>query len=86
VLTKKVDHQNHRVLVASVSALVVHASKQGEESKRTLYVSHVIAVAKGRGLVKAGWQVHIIDADGEVFHPEKFDKLLRFNPKPRIKF
>jgi hypothetical protein len=65
-----------------LSALVVHASKEGQEGKRTLYVSPVIAVAKARGLFKAGWQVHIVDADGEVFHPEKFDQLLKFPPKP----
>jgi hypothetical protein len=84
VLTEKMDHQNRRKLVASVSALVVHASKEGEDSKRTLYSSSVIAVAKGRGLFKAGWRVHIVDADGQVFHPEKFDQLLRFPAKSPI--
>jgi hypothetical protein len=82
----EMDHQNRRELVASVSALVVHATKEGEESKRTLFTSPVIAVAKARGLLKAGWQAHIVDADGEVFHPEKFDKLLRFPPRSPIKF
>jgi hypothetical protein len=53
-----------------VPALVLHASKEGEESKRALYSGPVITVAKA----KAEWQVHIVDADGEVFHPEKFDK------------
>jgi hypothetical protein len=68
-------------------ALVVHASKAGEESKRTLYTSPVIAHAKAQGLFKAGWQVHIVDADGRVFHPEKFNEVLRFAPKkPPIKF
>jgi hypothetical protein len=84
VLTEKMDYQNRCELV--VSALVVHASKEGEESKRTLYSSPVIAVAQGRGLFKAGWQVHIVDADGEVFHPEKFDRLLRFSAKSPIQF
>jgi hypothetical protein len=79
------DHQNCRELMATVSALVVHASKEGQESKRTLYVSPVIAVAKGRALGNAGWLVHIVNADGEVFHPEKFDKLLRFPAKSLIK-
>jgi hypothetical protein len=47
----------------------------------------VIAVAKARGLLKAGWQVHIVDADGHVFLSEKFDQLLKFAPKkPPIKF
>jgi hypothetical protein len=54
------DHQNRRELV--VSTLVVHASKEGEENKRTLYSSPAIAVAKGGGLFKAGWQVHIADS------------------------
>jgi hypothetical protein len=57
----------------------------GDESKRSLY-SPLIAVAKGKGLFKAGWQVHIADADGQVFHPAKFDQLLRFVPKRSIKF
>jgi hypothetical protein len=69
-----------------MTALVVHASKDGEESKRTLYTSPVIAVAKGRGLFKAGWQVHIADADGQVFYPERFDQLLRFPPKSVARF
>jgi hypothetical protein len=69
-----------------MSALVVHASKEDQESKRTLYVSPVIAVAKARGLFKAGWLVHVVDAHGQVFHPEKFDQLLRFPAKPPIKF
>jgi hypothetical protein len=68
-----------------MAALVVHASKEGEQSKRTLYTSPVIAVAKARGLFNAGWQVHILDADGGVFHPEKFDHLLRFPAKPATK-
>jgi hypothetical protein len=81
----EMDHQD-RCALGLMPALVVHASKEGQESKRTLYVSPVIAVAKAGGLFKAGWQVHIVDADGEVFHPEKFDRLLRFPPKPATKF
>jgi hypothetical protein len=69
-----------------MSALVVHASKDGEESKRMLYSSPVIAVAKARGLVKTGWRVHIIDADSRMFHPDKFDQALRFAPRLAIKF
>jgi hypothetical protein len=51
------------------AALVVHAAKH-RTSKRTLYISPAIAVAKARGLFKAGWQVHVVDADGRLFHPE----------------
>jgi hypothetical protein len=67
-------------------ALVVHASKDGEGGKRTLYTGPVIAVPKARGLVKAGWQVHIVDADGRVFHLENFDQVLRFAPNSNTKF
>jgi len=68
-----------------MAALVVHASKDGQ-STRTLFTSPVLTVAKAKGLSKSGWQVHVVDADGRVFHPEKFDHLLRFDPKPVIKF
>jgi hypothetical protein len=68
-----------------MAALVVHASKDGE-STRTLFVSPVLAVARARGLLKAGWLVHVVDANGGVFHPERFDQLLRFPPKPTAKF
>jgi hypothetical protein len=68
-----------------MAALVVHASKDGE-STRTLYVSLVIAVARARGLLKAGWRVHVVDAEGRVFHPEKLDQLLSFERKPTRKF
>jgi hypothetical protein len=69
-----------------MAALVVHASKDGE-STRTLFTSPVLTVAKARRLFKAGWQVHVVDANGRVFHPDKFDHLLRFDPpKPAIKF
>jgi hypothetical protein len=67
-----------------MAALVVHASKDGE-STRTLFASPVPAVAKARGLFKTGWQVHVVDADGGVFHPEKLDHLLRFPEKPPTK-
>lgn len=66
-------------------ALVVHATKD-TESTRVLFASPVIACAKARGLVKAGWRVHITDADGGVFHPEKFGELLKFDRKPYVRF
>jgi hypothetical protein len=58
----------------------VHASKH-RKSTRTLYISPAIAVAKARIMSKAGWQVHVVDADGRMFHPEQFDQLLRFDSK-----
>ena len=63
-----------------MAALVVHASKD-RKSTRTLYLGPAIAVAKARIMSKAGWQVHVVDADGRMFHPEQFDELLRFDPK-----
>jgi hypothetical protein len=63
-----------------MAALVVHASKH-RKSTRTLYISPAIAVAKARIMSKAGWQVHIVDADGRMFHPEQFDQLPRFDAR-----
>jgi hypothetical protein len=67
-----------------MAALVVHASKDGE-STRTLFASPVLAVAKARGLFTTGWEVHVVDADGCLFHPEKFDHILKFPPNPATK-
>jgi hypothetical protein len=67
-----------------MAVLVVHASKDGE-STRTLFGSPVLTVAKARGLSKAGWRVHVVDAEGRIFHPETFDHLLRFPAKPATK-
>lgn len=61
-----------------MAALIIHASKEAE-STRALFTSPVIAVAKARGLVKAGWLVHITDGAGRVIHPETFDQLLKFD-------
>jgi hypothetical protein len=75
-----------RLIDEAMAALVVHASKDGE-SNRTLFANPVLAIAKARGLSKAGWLVHVVDADGGVYHPEQFDQLLKFPPKkPASKF
>jgi hypothetical protein len=68
-----------------MAALVVHAWKDSE-SKRSLYINCVIAVARARGLSEAGWHVHVVDADGRIFYPEEFDHLLKFDPEPATKF
>jgi hypothetical protein len=69
-----------------MAAFVVHASKDGE-SRRMLYTKPVIAVAKARSPFKADWEdVHIVDADGGLFYPDKFDQLLSFDRKSAIKF
>ena len=72
-------------MVKPMTALVVHASKDND-STRMLFTSPVLAVAKARGLSKSGWQVHVVDSDGRIFHLEKLDELLRFDRKPAIKF
>ncbi len=64
-----------------MAALVVHAWKDSE-SQRTLYINPVVAVARARGLSAAGWHVHVVDANGCIFYPEKFDHLLKFDPEP----
>ena len=63
----------------------IHATKHGE-TVETIRISRTIAHAKASALVKAGWQVHVTDSEGRVFHPEKFDELLRFDRKPQIRF
>jgi hypothetical protein len=63
-----------------MAALVVHASKD-RKSTRTLYLRPAIAVAKARISFKAGWQVHVVDAEGRIFHPEQFDQLVRLDSK-----
>jgi hypothetical protein len=49
-------------------------------------IGPTITVAKPRELTKFGWQVHITDADGQQYGPDKFDELLRFDLKHPIKF
>ena len=57
-----------------MAALVVHASKD-RKSTRTLYLMPAIAVAKARISFKAGWQVHIVDAEGRIFIPSSSTSL-----------
>jgi hypothetical protein len=66
--------------VSHMAAVVFHSSKDGDHM-RTLFTNPVIAVAKARGRAKAGWQVHLTNVDGRVFHPERFDELLKFDCK-----
>jgi hypothetical protein len=68
-----------------MAALVVHASKQGDSS-RILFASPVLAHAKARGLLKAGWEVHVTDSDGRVFQPDRLEDLLKFDRKPSNRF
>lgn len=70
---------------APLTAFTIHASKDGE-STQTMRLGPTITVAKARELAKYGWQVHITDADGLRYGPEKFHELLRFDRKPPIKF
>lgn len=76
------DHQDRP---DAAMTFIIFASKDGATSE-THRISPTVAVAKARGLFKAGWQVHIVDADGRQYPPEKFDQLLSFDRKPVIKF
>ena len=41
-----------------------------------------LARKRGRSVMsKAGWQVHIVDADGRIFHPEQFDEIFEIRSK-----
>lgn len=68
-----------------MTAFTIHASKDGQ-STETMRLGPTITVAKARELTKSGWQVHITDADGHQYGPDKFDELLRFDRKPLIRF
>jgi hypothetical protein len=68
-----------------MTAFTIHASKDGETSQ-TVRIGPTISVAKARELTKYGWQVHITDADGQQYGPDRFDDLLRFDLKHPIKF
>jgi hypothetical protein len=53
----------------------VRAAKKRPQCGGRLEPSYkgLCAVAKGMTLFKARWQVHIVVADGRVFHREQFD-------------
>jgi len=67
-----------------MAALVIHASKDAE-SMRALFINPALTVSKARSLVKTGWQVHVTDADGHIFHPDRFDELLMFERKKMLR-
>jgi hypothetical protein len=54
---------------------IVHASR-GEDVAVTIRLSVAAAIAKGRSLLDAGWQVFITGPDGIRYDPAEFDKLL----------
>lgn len=60
-------------------AFIVHASR-GEDSATTIRLSVVVAIAKGRSLAEAGWQVFITGPDGIRYYPSEFDNLLSRGP------
>jgi hypothetical protein len=61
---------------------IVQASRE-QETKATIRLSVVVAIAKGRALAEEGWQVFIAGPDGIRYHPSEFDKLLSLNPALR---
>ena len=58
---------------------IVHASR-GENVTTTVWLSVVVAIAKGLAFVEEGWQVVIIGPDGVRYDPSEFEKLLSFSP------
>jgi hypothetical protein len=63
-----------------MAALVIHASKDAE-STRALFIDPALTISKAQSLGKKGWQVHVTDADGHIYYPDRFDELLRFAQK-----
>jgi hypothetical protein len=68
-----------------MAAFSIHASKDGQ-SVVTVRIGPTVTVAKARELGKSGQDVHITDADGRQYRPDKFDQLLSFDRRPAIKF
>ena len=67
-----------------MTAFTIHASKDGQSS-HTVRIGPIATVAKARELSKTGWQVHVTDADGHTYGPERFDEILRFDRKAPIR-
>ena len=59
----------------SMTASTIHASKD-DQSITTVRLGPLVTVAKAQDLTKYGWQVHIADADGHQYGPDKFDEIL----------
>jgi hypothetical protein len=53
----------------------IHASKIGA-NVRTERPGPTLAVDKARLMMAAGWMTHIVDPDGRVYEPERYDQLL----------
>lgn len=60
----------------------IHARKEDGKTVVASHVSPMLAVAKARTQVRAGWQVQITDEYGKIFQPNRFEELLRFDRKP----
>lgn len=67
-----------------MTAFTIYASKDGESS-HTVRIGRIVTIAKARELSKNGWQVHVTDADGHTYGPDRFDEILRFDRKAPIK-
>jgi hypothetical protein len=63
---------------------IVHASR-GEEVARTIRLSAVAAIARGRALVAEGWEVFIIGPDDIKYYPPEFDQLLSLGPASSLR-
>ncbi len=70
-----------------MTTYTIHASKDGKSVQTMLRISPTVTVAKARSLLKLGWQVHVIDSNGQQYDPDKFNQVLSFDRKPPpIKF
>jgi len=78
----KITSNNDR---GKMEAFTIHASKDGKwvETEQT---SPTLTVAKANTLLKAGWDVHIMDSDRRRYGPTRFKEILSFDRKSPIKF
>jgi hypothetical protein len=60
----------------------IHASKIGA-AVRAERISPTLAVDKARLFMASGWMTHIVDPNGRVYQPERFDQLLSLD-RPRV--
>jgi hypothetical protein len=62
-------------LLGKSVTFTIHASKIGA-NVRTERPGPTLAVDKARLMMAAGWMTHIVDPDGRVYEPERYDQLL----------
>lgn len=71
--------------IEEMEIFTIHASKDGDWVETQL-TSPTLTVARANGLTKSGWDVHITDSEGRRYGSVRFNDILSFDRKPRIKF